>query len=132
MPKKAPLDTPALRALKAARNALDAAKEKDAKASTPATKTALEQATKAFNDATAVANAERFRRVGKTRTEGVVLGLKNVAAIFNPKTYVFNKEQADKVLAAVRDAVADLETTVERALDPKSANAAPGKVSIEL
>jgi hypothetical protein len=56
--------------------------------------------------------AMKFRRLANKRVPVAIKRLHHVRALFNKSQYSFDAEQGEKVLAAVRDAVKQLEDAI--------------------
>lgn len=128
---KEKLNTPAMKAHKAASTAYAAAKEKDAKGSTDATKKTLETAHTALKTATVTVNTERFSRVGSARVTKAVAMIGQVAAVFNPRSYVYTPAQGEAAIKHLRDAADAAEAAFKASLNPATA-VAKGKTEIKL
>lgn len=132
MPKVAKLNTPAMQAHASAKAAHDAAKERDAKASTATTKKAVEDAAAKLATATTALNTERFSRVGSARASAAVFAIEQFGAVFNPRNYVYTKEQGERGFAEIRKAVDDQQALFVASLAPGAAKSGKVKKTIQL
>lgn len=128
---KEKLNTPAMKAHKAAQAAYTTAKEKAAKASNDVTKAALAKAHDALKSATTAVNTERFSRVGSARVTKAVAMIAQVSAVFNPRSYVYTRTQGEGAIKYLRDAVDAAEKAFVESLNPVT-TAAKGKATITL
>lgn len=113
-PKSEP--TAIQKAAEAARERVKKAKEAHEKAATEPNKKALEAAQAALKTAIAAENEERFRKVAASRTKAARAAIRNVGKAFNPKGYKFNKDQADKVMSGLKEAISDTEKAIQAGL----------------
>jgi hypothetical protein len=128
MAKKAKSE--AAKVLETAAKTLKDAKEKLAKQDTDVNKKAVEHAATVHSTAKAAVNRERFLNVGANRTGKAIVAVRNLAKVFNPRSYKFEKGETDKVLASLRAEMATLESIVAASLSAPSDAAKPTKEGV--
>lgn len=88
-----------------ARVKLDAAKEKDGKASTDATKKAVADAETVVKTNVAIVNRERFVRVGGGRVKKARAAIRNIGNVAQPRSYTYDESDVVKAETALNDEV---------------------------
>lgn len=109
-PKSTP--TAIQKAAEAARERYQAANEAFKKNENDKTKKARDDAQTALKTAADAERKERFEKVGTNRTKIARAAIRNVGKCFDPKGYAFDKAQADKILAGIDAAVADVRKAI--------------------
>lgn len=99
-----------------ARDALAAAKDRDAKGSNDTTKKAVEHAKTALAPALKAENRERFTGVGGGRVAKALSVLDTLKQIANRRTYEYSKADIDAAVNAIKAKLAEVEKTFETAL----------------
>lgn len=125
MAKIAKEKSPAAKALEAAREKLAKAKEMLAKQETAANKKAVADAAAEVAKHATTVNRERFEDVAGTRVANALKALQNLQNCASPRSYRFAAEDVDKAEAAITGAVKSTFAAFRNALS------APGETKSE-
>lgn len=59
---------------------------------------------------------DKFVRLAENRTQGVLKGIELLGNLVNSNAYDYSKKDLDKIIAAIKEATADLENTYAKAI----------------